>query len=690
MSNAPIPSSDVADFKLNVEDFDALMNGAGTYVDRFGMSRLTVDEFFRLTSYEVPVAFTTGLSISRVTQTVTYSGITYHALATAIPFTTTGTFNAAQWEVISGVSRQELASTDADKGASLVGGATRSVATYASVRSFTGSATRLEVGGRTNYFDGASGFFEVDESDSSSADNDGTILVDSLSRRWKRVFSGAVNAKWFGSLGNGIADDTAAFVAAKTYCLSTKTANTDTLGGGNRKLYIPTGMYLLSSTVTLAGPNGFELVGDGPQSTQIVFTGSSSTLFTFVGYLNCELRDLSIFSGTASIVGDLPTITFPENSAARTNTAINFDGAGGGTNFRQRNVIFAGWNIVYNSKTAANVDTHSHWDCVYYRNNYLWDNTNTQAVSWSFFNCSAYYNEVCFQNPGLSLLVKGGTWINPGDFLVGSLANTSSDSNFEDMRFETYQNIDAGRTPRLLVLSGTHSLTFRNCNQRGGGSLVGKTTGSLAGIYDIKLERCFFQGNWTATVGSSNNGLTSHIAFVECDGVPSVVQTLQAGQGFRPLNLEFRRHRNTTTGYIDRVFNGGLAAQANPVLASIIQDTIRFEAAVNTNTQSKSVPVFTVDPYGLLLVGVDVVWTNNTTNTCTIDVWQDSTKTTKLATFTTASASGVYQAFQADRAGMLAIKEFLYNSNPMYIEVTSAANAGTCKAHFTFTFAQST
>lgn len=117
MSNAPIPSSDVADFKLNVEDFDALMNGAGTYVDRFGLSRLTVDEFFRRTGYEVPVAFSTGLSISRVTQTVTYGGITYHAIATAIPFTTTGTFNPAQWEVISGVSRQELAS---DSGASLV------------------------------------------------------------------------------------------------------------------------------------------------------------------------------------------------------------------------------------------------------------------------------------------------------------------------------------------------------------------------------------------------------------------------------------------------------------------------------------------------------------------------------------------------------------------------------------------
>lgn len=583
-----------------------------------------------------------------------------------------------------------LSSNDPNKGVWMVYGATRSVATYAEVRSFTGQATRLEVGGRTSYFDGAGGFFEVDTSDTTSADNDGTILVDASSRRWKRVFSGAVNVKWFGASGNGIDNDTSAINAAKSYCLSKNTANTGTLGGGNAKLYFPQGMYLVASNISFSGANGFEIIGDGPQSTQVVFTASSATLFTFVGYLRCELRDLSIFSGSVSIVGGIPTVTFPASSAARTNTAINFDGTGGGTAFKQTNVTFSGWNTVYNSKTAANVDTHSHYDCIYYSNNFIWDNTNTQAVSWQFYNCSAYYNETCFQNPGLSLLVKGGTWINPGDFLVGSLTNTTSDSNFEDMRIETYQNIDATRTPRLLVLGGTHALQFKNCNQRGGGSLVGKTTGSLAGIYDIKLERCFFQGNWAATVGSSNNGVTSHISFVECDGVPSVVQSLQSGQGFRPLNLEFRRHRNTTTGYIDRVFNGGLAAQVNPVKASIIQDTIRFEAAVNANTQTKSVPVFTVDPYGLLLVGIDIVWTNNTTNTCTIDIWQDSTKTSKLATFTTASASGAYQAFQAKRSDMLLIKEFLYNSNPLYIEVTSGVNAGTCKAHFTFTFEQST
>lgn len=114
----PIPSLDVSDFKSNIQDFDRMANGTGTYTDRFGKERLTLDEFMRRNGYEVPVAFASGIAVSRTTQTVTYGGVTYHALATAIPFTTTGTFNAAQWELISGITRAELAS---DAGAEMVG-----------------------------------------------------------------------------------------------------------------------------------------------------------------------------------------------------------------------------------------------------------------------------------------------------------------------------------------------------------------------------------------------------------------------------------------------------------------------------------------------------------------------------------------------------------------------------------------
>ena len=91
---------------------------------------------------------------------------------------------------IDAVTSDELSSID---GVSLIGGAT-----YAQIRAYTGDATKIYCVGRTNIFDGASGYFELDQSDTSSADNDATVLVSSSGGRWKRKYAGNVKAEWAG------------------------------------------------------------------------------------------------------------------------------------------------------------------------------------------------------------------------------------------------------------------------------------------------------------------------------------------------------------------------------------------------------------------------------------------------------------------------------------------------------------
>lgn len=49
---------------------------------------------------------------------------------------------------------------------------------------------------------GIAGMFVRDDSDTTSTDNGGTVIVASNGKRWKRSFSGSVNVKWFGALGN--------------------------------------------------------------------------------------------------------------------------------------------------------------------------------------------------------------------------------------------------------------------------------------------------------------------------------------------------------------------------------------------------------------------------------------------------------------------------------------------------------
>lgn len=75
---------------------------------------------------------------------------------------------------------------------------------YEGVRNYTGSNSKIGVYGISNVFDGGNGVFILDPSDSASEDNNATILVDSLDRRWKRQLNGIVNAKWFGVTYDGV------------------------------------------------------------------------------------------------------------------------------------------------------------------------------------------------------------------------------------------------------------------------------------------------------------------------------------------------------------------------------------------------------------------------------------------------------------------------------------------------------
>lgn len=75
--------------------------------------------------------------------------------------------------------------------------------------------------------------------------NDGTIFDG-----WVRQYSGAVNVKWFGAKGDGIADDTNTLQLALVYC-NAKRIN----------LYIPSGKYMVKDNIGF--PNKIKVYGDG-------------------------------------------------------------------------------------------------------------------------------------------------------------------------------------------------------------------------------------------------------------------------------------------------------------------------------------------------------------------------------------------------------------------------------------------
>lgn len=109
------------------------------------------------------------------------------------------------------------------------------VKTIAVLKTITG--TNAEVLGYHTAGDGGGGLFYWDSA-STEADNGGTIIQATglTTGRWKRVYSGAVNVKWFGAVGDGITDDTVAIQNA------IDTSN----------IYIPKASgYLISSTINV-------------------------------------------------------------------------------------------------------------------------------------------------------------------------------------------------------------------------------------------------------------------------------------------------------------------------------------------------------------------------------------------------------------------------------------------------------
>jgi len=82
-------------------------------------SRESVEAAARISrGYEVPIAYTAGISLTRATQTVSQTGVVYAPALVDLPFTTSGTFETAKFRVIQGVAGVDLA---AGTGGGLVG-----------------------------------------------------------------------------------------------------------------------------------------------------------------------------------------------------------------------------------------------------------------------------------------------------------------------------------------------------------------------------------------------------------------------------------------------------------------------------------------------------------------------------------------------------------------------------------------
>lgn len=173
---------------------------------------------------------------------------------------------------------------------------------YAALRAYGGAATGVRITGvlGTAQPQAFVGLFERDTSDSTSADNGGTVILDSLSRRWKRLFDGAINVRWFEADNTGATSCLAAVTAAWDYCLAK-----------GLDLYFPAGTYAVKSennfpfrqsgtVVALRDCKNITVFGDGPTTILKTETVGGGDVLQLNGLKNFHVRDLKV---TATLSG---------------------------------------------------------------------------------------------------------------------------------------------------------------------------------------------------------------------------------------------------------------------------------------------------------------------------------------------------------------------------------------------------
>jgi hypothetical protein len=143
------------------------------------------------------------------------------------------------------------------------------------------------------------GVFRYDSTDTTTADNGGTIIVDAASRRWKRQWSGAVDARWFGVRADGSTNDAAALQAA-----------IDLVSTGG-VVMLPRGTISYGTTLTVYG--AVTLQGQGRGETTLSYTGAAqgivqSTPSTRI--YDVVIRDLTLSdAGTGTIGLDMASVS---------------------------------------------------------------------------------------------------------------------------------------------------------------------------------------------------------------------------------------------------------------------------------------------------------------------------------------------------------------------------------------------
>lgn len=173
------------------------------------------------------------------------------------------------------------------------------------------------------------GLFRYDASDTTTADNSGTVIVDAAGNRWKRQFDGVLEPEFFGDTTTG-AGFTAALQAAIT------------AGGNNSRITIPTGKTLTAQITLLTAQ-----VLQGRNGRSQIFKGFNGDMIN-MSAAQCGLEDIwlrgqgATFTGGGVVISAANNYQYMENVWIYDNVgyALEFTVSNAGGSFRAERCTF--------------------------------------------------------------------------------------------------------------------------------------------------------------------------------------------------------------------------------------------------------------------------------------------------------------------------------------------------------------
>lgn len=294
----------------------------------------------------------------------------------------------------------------------------------------------------------------------------------------------------FGAKGDGVTDDTAAIQAAIN--------SAD--GGAYCTVYIPSGLYKISSTINIS--TAVHIVGAGSNATFIQLNGSNFYAFTVAGTEHWSLKDMTIWTPAGTAVNG---------------TGLKLSAGGNTSNFQVERVRF--WLLLRGVETTDYV-THgefNHCEWAYCTNESFYINSGSVVNSLIFNSCrfeNTYDSHFEQHSSVVATTLRCNNCIfesSRGQYAV-DLGAHPYDAMFNACHFEN-NGLGSGVTDSadIRVINGTGSLVLIGCN-------FSTPSTETSNHYNIKgtsdpAASLALIGNTFASANVSNSGDYTGVAY---------------------------------------------------------------------------------------------------------------------------------------------------------------------------------